>query len=122
MKKLLTIKRSLISVSDKKNISRLAKKLLDNNVEIITTGNTYKKLKQDKLKTKKIEKITNFPEILSGRVKTLHPNIFGGILANMNDDLHKKQIKKLNIEKIQLLVVNLYPFEEVQDKHFQKHP
>ena len=116
MRKLLTIKRSLISVSDKKNISRFAKKLLDNNVEIITTGNTYKKLKQDKLKTKKIEKITNFPEILSGRVKTLHPNIFGGILANMNDDLHKKQIKKLNIEKIQLLVVNLYPFEEVIKK------
>ncbi len=112
MQDLLNIKRSLISVSDKKNIVKLASALTKADIEVISTGNTYNKLIESKVKAKKIEEITNFPEILNGRVKTLHPNIFAGILADLKNKDHISQIRKLNISKIQLLVVNLYPFEK----------
>ena len=112
MKELLNIKRSLISVSNKKNIVRLASALTKEGVEVISTGNTYSTLIKSKVNAKKIEKITNFPEILNGRVKTLHPSVFGGILADLKNKSHVNQIKKFNISKIQLLIVNLYPFAE----------
>ena len=116
MKELLNIKRSLISVSNKKNIVNLASALTKLGVEIISTGNTYSTLIKAKVNAKKIEKVTKFPEILDGRVKTLHPNIFGGILADLKNKNHVNQIKKLKISKIQLLIVNLYPFEETIKK------
>ncbi|MDA9559003.1 bifunctional phosphoribosylaminoimidazolecarboxamide formyltransferase/IMP cyclohydrolase [Alphaproteobacteria bacterium] len=116
MKELLNIKRSLISVSNKKNIVNLAGILTKAGVEIISTGNTYNILVKAKVNAKKIDAITKFPEILNGRVKTLHPNIFGGILADLKNQNHADQIKKFNILKIQLLIVNLYPFEETIKK------
>tara|TARA_E500000178_G_C17027515_1_gene758793 strand:- start:1701 stop:3272 length:1572 start_codon:yes stop_codon:yes gene_type:complete len=112
MNKILKINRSLISVSDKRNIVSFAKQLKYFNIDIISTGNTYKELKKNKISVRKVNDITHFPEILDGRVKTLHPNIFGGILANSEDKNHLKQIKKLDIKQIELLVVNLYPFEK----------
>ena len=112
MSKVLRIKRSLISVSDKGEIVPFAKDLAKENVDIISTGNTFNELKKNKINVTKIEEVTSFPEILSGRVKTLHPKIFGGILANKLDQSHLRQLKKHSISEIQLVVVNLYPFKE----------
>ena len=106
MNKILKIKNSLISVSNKKDIVRFAKQLSRFKINIISTGNTFKELKKNKVISKKIEEITDFPEILGGRVKTLHPKVFGGILANIEDKRHLAQIKKLNISEIELVVVN----------------
>ena len=111
MSKILRIRKSLISVSNKKNIVSFAKELVKCNVDIMSTGNTFKELQKNKINAKNIESVTSFPEILSGRVKTLHPKVFGGILANNEDKLHLKQLKKHAISEIQLVVVNLYPFE-----------
>ncbi len=116
MKNLLKVKRSLISLSNKKNIKSFAKLLQKLNIQIVSTGNTSRVLKEANIKVNAIEKITKFPEILDGRVKTLHPNIYGGILANLDNKRHIKQINQLNIQQIQLIVVNLYPFEEVIKK------
>ena len=112
MSNILRIKRSLISVSDKGKIVPFAKNLAKEGIEIISTGNTFKELKKNKINVKKIEEVTFFPEILSGRVKTLHPKVFGGILANKLDQSHARQLKKHSIPEIQLVVVNLYPFKE----------
>ena len=112
MSNVLRIKRSLISVSDKGKIVPFAKDLAKEDIEIISTGNTFKELKKNKINVKKIEEVTSFPEILSGRVKTLHPKIFGGILANKLDQSHTRQLKQHSILEIQLVVVNLYPFKE----------
>ena len=111
MSKILRIRKSLISVSDKKNIVFFSKELVKQNIDIISTGNTFKELIKHKIYAKNIESITAFPEILSGRVKTLHPKVFGGILANNEDKSHLQQLKKHSISEIQLVVVNLYPFE-----------
>ena len=112
MKNLLTLKRCLISVSDKREITDFAKLLAGKGIEIISTGNTYKILSGNNIEAESIEKVTNFKEILNGRVKTLHPNIFGGILADSNNKNHIKQINSLKIQEIQLVIVNLYPFVE----------
>jgi len=112
MSNVLRIKRSLISVSDKRKIIPFAKDLAKENIDIISTGNTFKELKKNKINVTKIEEVTSFPEILSGRVKTLHPKVFGGILANNLDQSHTRQLKQHSILKIQLVVVNLYPFKE----------
>ena len=112
MSNVLRIKRSLISVSDKGKIVPFAKDLAKEDIEIISTGNTFKELKKNKINVTKIEEVTSFPEILSGRVKTLHPKIFGGILANNLDQSHARQLKQHSIHEIQLVVVNLYPFKE----------
>ncbi|MDP8011767.1 MAG: bifunctional phosphoribosylaminoimidazolecarboxamide formyltransferase/IMP cyclohydrolase [Thermoplasmata archaeon] len=101
--------RAIVSVSDRRNINVLVKELIDMNAEIYATSGTLNYLITNNLKVKSIEELTNFPEILSGRVKTLHPNVFGGILAR-SDQL--KEIEKLKIKKIDLVVVNLYPFEQ----------
>ena len=111
MSKILRIKKVLISVSNKKNIVSFAKELAKYNVDIMSTGNTFKELKKNKINANSIESLTSFPEILNGRVKTLHPKVFGGILANNEDKLHLKQLKKHSISEIELVVVNLYPFE-----------
>ena len=116
MKNILKIKRCLISVSDKKNIVSFATFIGKKNVEIVSTGNTYNKLKEAKLKVFKVDSLTKFPEILEGRVKTLHPKIFGGILADPKKPKHKKDMRKHNLKEFDLVVVNLYPFESTIGK------
>ncbi|HAJ33956.1 MAG TPA: bifunctional phosphoribosylaminoimidazolecarboxamide formyltransferase/inosine monophosphate cyclohydrolase [Candidatus Atribacteria bacterium] len=106
------IKRALVSVSDKEGIIDFAKGLEELGIEIISTGGTARLLQEAKIKVKLISEVTGFPEILEGRVKTLHPLIFGGILAKREDPLHQKEIKEQEIEQIDLVVVNLYPFEK----------
>ncbi len=108
--------RALISVSDRRKIDSFARELLNLNVEIYATSGTMNYLKSKGINVRSIEELTNFPEILSGRVKTLHPNIFGGILAKRTQI---DEIERLNIKKIDIVVVNLYPFEtteKVEDK------
>ncbi len=106
------IKRVLISVSDKKGIIDCAKGLEKLGVEIISTGGTAKVLRDNKIKIRAISDVTGFPEMLSGRVKTLHPKIHGGILAIRGEREHMAQVKKHKIGLIDMVVVNLYPFEE----------
>lgn len=108
----LMIKRALISVSKKDNLLKIAGFLKDNNVEIISTGGTYKFLKDNGIDAVEISDITNFEEILNGRVKTLHPNIHAGILAVRNNEEHMKTLKEKNIKTIDMVIVNLYPFFE----------
>lgn len=109
---MLTIKRALISVSDKTGIIEFASSLHALGVEIISTGGTHALLTKNNIPAKQISEITGFPEILDGRVKTLHPAIHAGLLAVLDNPSHKKQIDDLNIQPIDLVVVNLYPFEE----------
>ena len=106
------IKRALISVSDKSGIVEFAKELESLGVEIISTGGTEKKLKDEGVKVKNVSEITGFPECLDGRVKTLHPKIHGGLLALRDNPLHMRQIEELGIEPIDMVIVNLYPFLE----------
>jgi len=109
---MLKIRRALISVWDKKGIGVFARKLADLGVEIISTGKTASLLRKSGIPVKEVSSVTSFPEILSGRVKTLHPKIFGGILANKKHPLHIEEIKSLHIQLIDLIVINLYPFVE----------
>jgi phosphoribosylaminoimidazolecarboxamide formyltransferase/IMP cyclohydrolase len=113
---LVKIRRALMSVSDKRNILSLAQTLNKFGVEIISTGGTLAELKKGGIKPISISSFTGFPEILDGRVKTLHPKVFGGILALREDENHKKDMEKKNIKPIDLVVVNLYPFQEVLKK------
>ncbi|MGL5056813.1 MAG: bifunctional phosphoribosylaminoimidazolecarboxamide formyltransferase/IMP cyclohydrolase, partial [Fusobacteriaceae bacterium] len=106
------MKRALISVSDKTNLISFAKGLEKNGYEIISTGGTEKVLKEAGLKTMNISDITSFPEIMDGRVKTLHPNVHGGLLCVRDNPEHIDALVKNNIELIDLVVVNLYPFKE----------
>lgn len=109
---MIKIKRALISVSDKKGIAEFAKGLKRLGIEIISTGGTAKLLRGKGIKVRPISDVTGFPEILSGRVKTLHPKIHGGILAKRSEAEHLKQVKKHRIPLIDLVVVNLYPFDK----------
>ncbi len=108
------MKRALISVSDKQGIIELAKAFNDHNVEIISTGGTYKKLKEAGIEVKEVTEVTGFPECFDGRVKTLHPKIHGGILARR--DIDSEDAKKLGIDFIDYVIVNLYPFKETINK------
>jgi phosphoribosylaminoimidazolecarboxamide formyltransferase/IMP cyclohydrolase len=108
---MVKIKRALISVSDKTGIVELAKELSNFGVEIISTGGTAKLLKDSGVNVKEISQYTGFPEMLDGRVKTLHPKIHGGLLALRDNPEHIRQIQEHNIEFIDMVVVNLYPFE-----------
>jgi phosphoribosylaminoimidazolecarboxamide formyltransferase/IMP cyclohydrolase len=103
---------ALISVSDKTGIVEFAQALHSLGITIISTGGTASVLKGAGIPVIKVSDVTQFPEILDGRVKTLHPKIHGGLLAVMNNPEHVKQMQLHGIEKIDLLVVNLYPFEE----------
>ncbi|WP_033826850.1 bifunctional phosphoribosylaminoimidazolecarboxamide formyltransferase/IMP cyclohydrolase [Bacillus andreraoultii] len=109
-------KRALISVSDKAGIVHFAKQLVDLGFEIISTGGTYKELQEANIQVIGISEITNFPEILDGRVKTLHPAIHGGLLAKLEIKDHVDQIEKHEIHPINLVCVNLYPFKETISK------
>ena len=108
---------ALISVYDKKGVTELATHLEIAGYTVIATGNTYKFLKSAGItKLKKIDEITGFPEILDGRVKTLHPAIFGGILSIRENESHRDDLIKNAINPIDFVIVNLYPFKEMRDK------
>tara|TARA_Y100001970_G_scaffold255289_1_gene331849 strand:- start:9952 stop:11487 length:1536 start_codon:yes stop_codon:yes gene_type:complete len=113
------IRRALISVSNKENLKPLLNLLKKYNIEILSSDGTYKKIKKLKFKAIEISNFTNFPEILNGRVKTLHPKIYGGILNKRNNKKHLKDIKNNNIKNIDLVVANFYPFEDVINKKFK---
>ena len=106
------IRRALLSVSDKTGIVDLARSLNEMGIEIISTGGTARAIESAGIPVRKVEEITGFPEMLDGRVKTLHPAIHGGILALRNEG-HLRQIREHGIEPIDMVVVNLYPFEKV---------
>lgn len=111
----MKIKRALISVSDKTGVVEFAKGLAAQGVEMISTGGTFKTLKEAGLKVTYVSEVTGFPEILDGRVKTLHPKIHGGILAR-RDPEHLQQLAQNQIETIDLVAVNLYPFKQTIEK------
>ena len=106
------VKRALISVSDKTGIVEFAQKLNDLGVSIISTGGTFKVLKEAGIPVINISDVTGFPECLDGRVKTLHPNIHAGLLAMRSNPEHMKQVEELNVELIDMVVVNLSPFKK----------
>lgn len=110
------IERALISVHNKVGIAAFAKELAKLGIEILSTGGTAKLLEKEGVKVIEVSDYTGFPEILDGRVKSLHPKIHGGILAKRDNEEHLKQIKKLGIGFIDMVVINLYPFEEVIKK------
>lgn len=106
------VRRALLSVSDKTGLVDFARALIDLGVELISTGGTRRALAEAGLKVMDISEVTGFPEILDGRVKTLHPNIHGGILAVRENAEHEKTLREQSIETIDLVVCNLYPFEQ----------
>jgi phosphoribosylaminoimidazolecarboxamide formyltransferase / IMP cyclohydrolase len=110
--KMKKIKKALISVSDKKNLKNLLKILSKYKVELISSGGTYKEIKKLKFKCLEVSDYTGSPEILGGRVKTLHPKIHAGILSKRNNKSHKKDLKNNSFEEIDLVIVNFYPFEK----------
>ena len=108
----LPVRRALISVYDKTGLDELAAGLVESGVEIVSTGSTAARIRDLGLPVTAVEDITGFPEILGGRVKTLHPNVHAGLLADQNDPQHLDTIQGLGIEPFQLLIANLYPFRE----------
>ena len=110
------IKRALISVSDKEGLAAFAKGLAGIDIEIISTGGTARYLKDQGIQVRDVSDLTGFPEIMDGRVKTLHPKVHGGILGRRNDPRHLDQMKQHGIEPIDLIAVNLYPFEKTSSK------
>lgn len=106
------IKRALISLSNKENILSFGKALKEMGIEIISTGGTAKLLKENNIRVLEVSQLTNFPECLDGRVKTLHPVVHGGILAKRDKKSHMEELEKFNIGPIDMVVVNLYPFKE----------
>jgi phosphoribosylaminoimidazolecarboxamide formyltransferase / IMP cyclohydrolase len=112
----MTKKRALISVSDKNGISDFAKELVSLGFEIISTGGTKKALQEQGIPVLGVSDVTGFPEILEGRVKTLNPFIHGGLLAKQDDVQHQKQLEDHGINPIQIVCVNLYPFQQTIEK------
>ncbi|MDC0850983.1 bifunctional phosphoribosylaminoimidazolecarboxamide formyltransferase/IMP cyclohydrolase [Candidatus Pelagibacter sp.] len=113
---MIKIKTALISVSDKKNLKPLLNILRKNKVKIISSGGTYKEIIKLKFQCLEVSEFTNSPEVLEGRVKTLHPKIHAGILNKRNSKSHLKDLKKNNYENIDLVIVNFYPFENTLKK------
>lgn len=112
----MTKKRALISVSDKTGISEFARELVHLGFEIVSTGGTKKTLQEQGIPVVGVSDVTGFPEILEGRVKTLNPYIHGGLLAKHDDENHQKQLEEHGIQPIQLVCVNLYPFQQTIEK------
>lgn len=106
-------KRAFISVYDKENIVDFAKKLIGEKYEIVSTGGTYNLLKENNIEAVEVSEVTGYPEMLSGKVKSLHPAIFAGILADMTNSKEAAEIEKSAIKNFDMVVVNLYPFEKV---------
>lgn len=113
----MKIHRALISVSDKTGIVELAKALEGLGVEIISTGGTHALLREHSVESRPVTEFTKFPEILDGRIKTLHPKIHAALLAKFDNPVHREEMEKFGIEPIDLLIVNLYPFEKTVSKN-----
>lgn len=113
---LIKIKRALLSVSDKDGIVEFAKELKEYGIEIISTGGTAKALRDAEIEVTDVSDVTGFPEMMDGRVKTLHPKIHGGILSLRDNDEHIAAMKEHNIEPIDMVVINLYPFEQTIER------
>ncbi len=109
---MIEVKRALISVSDKSGLVEFAKGLSDLGIEIVSTGSTGLLLQENGIPVTQVSDVTGFPESLDGRVKTLHPKIHGGILADLRKDSHRQELSELGIKPFELVVVNLYPFSE----------
>src|SRR6202030_4362911 len=107
----MKIIRALISVSDKTGIAKFARTIERQGVDIISTGGTAELLRKEKIPVRDISSFTAFPEVLEGRVKTLHPRVHGGLLYKRGNPLHEAQAKECGFQPIDLVVVNLYPFE-----------
>src|SRR5262245_53964726 len=118
---LRTIRRALLSVSDKTGLIDLARALAEFGVELISTGGTRKSLADAGLSVRDISDVTGFPEILDGRVKTLHPRVHGGILAVRDNPQHAATLQAQHITPIDLVVCNLYPFEQTVAKAGSTH-
>jgi phosphoribosylaminoimidazolecarboxamide formyltransferase/IMP cyclohydrolase len=116
MTDLYPVKRALLSVSDKTGLVELGKALVGHGVELLSTGGTAKALREAGLDVKDVAEVTGFPEMMDGRVKTLHPVVHGGLLALRDNDEHVAAMDAQNIGGIDLVVVNLYPFEETVAK------
>ncbi|MFU1768906.1 bifunctional phosphoribosylaminoimidazolecarboxamide formyltransferase/IMP cyclohydrolase [Mammaliicoccus sciuri] len=110
------MKNAILSVSDKTNIEDFASKLIENDYKVFSTGGTKKALENAGIEVYSVSELTNFPEIMDGRVKTLHPGVHGGILANRSIPEHLTALKEQDIDLIDLVVVNLYPFKETVKK------
>ena len=106
------VKTALISVSDKTGILEFARSLSQLGIKIVSTGGTAKAIAKAGIEVRDISDLTSFPEIMDGRVKTLHPNVHGGLLAVRTDEQHQKAMPDQKIEPIDMAVINLYPFEE----------
>lgn len=106
----LPIRRAILSVTDKTGLVDFAGFLVKNGVELVSTGGTQKALEEGGLPVKSVSEVTGFPEILGGRVKTLHPSIHAGILANKDSEEHMKVLEEMGIEPFDLVCVNLYNF------------
>ena len=114
---LLPIHRAILSVTDKTGLVEFAKFLVDNGVELVSTGGTMKCLKEGGLPVKAVSDVTGFPEILGGRVKTLHPMIHGGILCNKDLPEQLETVKKMGLTPVDLVCVNLYNFAGAVSRH-----
>lgn len=110
------VRTALLSVSDKTGIIELAKALSQKGIKLLSTGGTSKAISDAGIPVEDVSSITNFPEIMDGRVKTLHPNVHGGLLAVRTDDTHRQAMKEQGIDPIDMAVINLYPFEETLAK------
>ena len=110
------IKKALISISDKKNLKDLLKVMAEYGIELISSGGTFEEIKRLKFKCLEVSEYTNSPEILNGRVKTLHPKIHAGILSKRNNKSHNNDLKMNNFEEIDLVIVNFYPFEKTLEQ------
>ena len=108
----IKIKTALISVSDKSGLDKVVQSLKEHNIRIVSTGGTAKSVADMGVDVTDISSLTNFPEMMDGRVKTLHPNVHGGLLSKRDDKSHVQSQKDHDIEDIDLIIVNLYPFEE----------
>src|SRR5580704_8180310 len=108
----VTISRALLSVSDKTGIVDFARGLVELGVELVSTGGTARALAEAGVPVRAIEDFTGFPEMMDGRVKTLHPRLYAGLLAVRNDDEHLSAAAEHSIEQVDLVCVNLYPFEQ----------
>ena len=110
------IERALLSVTDKQGIAEFARELAARGVELLSTGGTARAIQESGVKVREVSDFTGFPEMLDGRVKTLHPKIHGGILYIRDNEAHVRQVSENNILPIDLIVVNLYAFEKTVAK------